>query len=245
MKILIIILIFFGINVKSQYKYYNFEYSKDYYNNLQKKVDYNKISSFIINKIDTKIFKEKLLFIPFYLPECGGCDEARETSESRAINEISYLNFWNENTFKKFLKKFSNKQIIITSDFYGNGYEPIQKEITNIFKYLERINKTIGIKKRSGIHPEEIYVFNNQKKEKIEIDEEKIRNSDFLLIDLRPNHNNVNGKEKNLKTNYNFLLIRLLYVVKGNSQKEQFFLYDYDNKEIISVTQEELVKKIY
>ena len=244
MKILIIILISFGINVNSQYKYYNFEYSKDYYNNLQKNVDYNKISNFIINQIDTEIFKDKLLFIPFYQPECGDCDEAVESQESAVINGISYSNFWNENTFKKFLKKFSNKQIIITSTYYGNGYDPIEKDIINKFTYLKRIKKTTGIKNTEGNHPEEIYVFNNLKKEKIEINGEKIRNSNFLLIYLKPYHNNVNGRENNLKTNENFLLIHLIYVVKRSRPKEQYFIYNYDIKEIVSTTQEELEKKI-
>ena len=243
MKILITILLFVGININSQYKYYNFEYSKEFYTKIQKNVDYNKISNYIIDKIDTEIFKDKFLFIPFYLPECRSCDEARETEESRTINEISYLNFWNENTFKKILKKFSEKYIIITSDYYDTGNEPILKEITTSFKYLNKINKTIGIKKRGGIYPEEIYVFNNFKKEKIEIDEEKIRNSDFLVIDLRPYHNNINGREKNLKTNENYLLITIFYVIKGNFQKSQYFLYDYDTKKIKSLSQEEMLKK--
>lgn len=244
MRLLTILLIFFGITANSQYKYHNFEYSKDYYKHLQKRVDYDKISSYILNHIDKTVLKDKLLFIPFYLPECRSCDEAVESTESEAMNEISYSAFWNENTFRKFLKKFSDKKVIVTTTYFENGSDPIEKEVVDKFGYLKNISKTIGIKKRYGIYPEEIYVFNNVNKEKIEIDENKISGSDFLVITLRPYHNNVNGKEMNLKTSRNFLVIRLELIAKGNHLGAQYFLYDYDSKQINIASAPEISKKL-
>lgn len=222
MKTLIILFFLLGIQVHSQYKYWNFEYSGDYYSSLQKNVDYNKISEFIINNIDTQIFQDHLLLIPVYLPECSGCDEELDSEESMVINEISYLNFWNENTVKKFLKKLSRKKIIFTSDYYV-------KNIENEMKFLRRLNPTIGIK-RSGAYSEQINVYNNHKKERIELDDEILINSDALYIHLRPYHNNVNGRERNLKTNENFLLVTIHYIINRNSIKIQYFKYDYDSK---------------
>lgn len=243
MKTMLIFLFFVGINVSSQYTYHNFEYSRDYYVELQKKTDYNKISDFIISKINPTILTSKFLFIPFYLPECGSCDEARETTQSEVINEISYLNFWNEKTFTKFLTKFSNKSVIITSDYYGTGNEPIEKEIINKFAYLNKLQKNIGIRNHNG-RKEEIYIFNNKDKQII-INDEDIVNSNFLLVKLKPYHNNVNGREKQLKTNKNSLIIIISYIIDGNYYEIQKFIYDYDKKDIKIMTQMDYDNFIY